>query len=140
MPATGLWTTGIPWNCESSCTFDRIYEKETDSPLFHLTSQPLGGKSGAAWGAAILANSGWESTCPLNTEPVTIDGTSGTLATICGDNLFVAVTSSGGRGYAFVFYRVADVNQFKAILATVRLHPEAALDAMPSASGSVSPS
>jgi hypothetical protein len=140
MPATGLWTTGIPWNCESSCTFDRIYEKETDSPLFHLASQPLAGKSGAEWGAAILADPGWEATCPNTTEPVAIDGTNGTLAKICGQTLFVAVTSSGGRGYAFVFYRVDDVNQFKAILATVRLHPEAAVDVMPSASGSASPS
>jgi hypothetical protein len=138
MPATGLWTTGIPWNCESSCTFDRIYEKETDSPLFHLASQPLAGKSAAAWGAAVLADPGWEATCPITTEPVAIDGTNGTLARICGQTLFVAVTSSGGRGYAFVLYRVDEINQFKAILATVRLHPEAAPDAMPSAS--VSPS
>jgi hypothetical protein len=135
-PATGLWTTGIPWNCEEPCDFDRIYEKETDSPLFHLASQPLAGKSGAAWSAAILADSGWEATCPPITEPVSIDGTSGTLATICGETLFVAVTSSGGRGYAFVLYRVDDINQFKDILATIRLQPDDAVDEMPSASPS----
>jgi hypothetical protein len=135
-PATGLWKTGIPWNCEPPCNFDQIYEKETDSPLFHLASQPLAGKSGAAWGAAILADQGWDATCPLVTEPIAIDGTSGTLATICGETLFAAVTSSGGRGYAFVFYRVDDINQFKDILATIRLHPEGAVSVMPSASPS----
>jgi hypothetical protein len=135
-PATQLWTTGAPWNCEQRCQFDQIYEKESDSPLFNLASQPLRGKSAADWAAAILADGAWEATCPLVTEPIAIDGTTGTLATNCGQSLFVAVTSSGGRGYAFVLYRVDDVGQFKAILATVRLHPEAALSVMPSASPS----
>jgi hypothetical protein len=139
-PATGLWTTGIPWNCEHPCNFDRISEKETDSALFHLASQPLAGKSGAQWGAAILADPGFEGSCPSTTEPITIDGTSGTLGTTCPEGTFVAVTSSGGRGYAFVLYRVDDINEFKKILATVRLHPEDAVDKMPSAPRSASPS
>jgi hypothetical protein len=137
-PATGLWKTGLPWNCDQPCNFDRIYEKETDSPLFHLASQPLAGKSGAEWGAAILADPGWEGTCPPITEPIAIDGTSGTLATICGQSLFVAVTSSGDRGYAFVLYRIDDIQTFKDILATVRLHPADAVDVMPSARPSTS--
>lgn len=132
-PAAELWTAGLPWNCEGICGFDQIYEKEVDSPLFHLASQPLAGKSGAEWAAAILADPGWDAKCPIVTEPVTIDGTSATLATICGESLFVAVTSSGGRGYVILLYRVDDINQFKEILATVRLRPADAVSAMPSA-------
>jgi hypothetical protein len=138
--ASGLWTTGIPWNCDQACEFDRVYEKQADSPLYHLASQPLAGKSGTEWGAAILADPGWDATCPLVTEPISIDGTSGTLATICGETLFVAVTSSGGRGYAFVLYRVDDIRQFKEILATVRLQPKGAVVVRPSGQPSTSPS
>ncbi|HET7471668.1 MAG TPA: hypothetical protein VFJ71_00955 [Candidatus Limnocylindrales bacterium] len=134
-PATKLWTTGIPWNCgqPDPCPFDQIWEKPDDSQLYHLASQPLGGKSGAEWGSAILADPGWEATCAKTTEPISIDGTPGTMAKICGQSLFVAVTSKGGRGYAFVLYRSDDVNAFKQLLATVRLHPEAAASEMPSA-------
>jgi len=132
-PAAELWTTGLPWNCEGRCPFDQIYEKEVDTPMFHLASQPLGGKTAADWAAGVLADPGWDAKCPIVTEPVTIDGTSGTLATICGEGLFVAVTSSAGRGYVILLYRVDDINQFKAILATVRLRPADAASAMPSA-------
>ena len=132
-PATGLWTTGLPWNCEQRCNFDQISEKDVDTPMFHLASQPLGGKTAADWAAGVLADPGWDAKCPIVTEPVTIDGTSGTLATICGEGLFVAVTSSAGRGYVILLYRVDDINQFKAILATVRLRPADAASAMPSA-------
>lgn len=135
-PAAGLWTTGIPWNCESPCNFDRIYERETDSPLYQLASQPLAGKSPAAWTATVLADGGWEATCPVTTEPITIDGTTATLARICGQSLFVAVTTSGGRGYAFVLYRVDDVQQFRNLLATIRLQPKNAVSTMPSAAPS----
>ena len=138
-PATQLWTTGASWPCAQTCT-DVIYEKETDSPFFSLASQPLGGKSGAEWATALLADPGWEGMCPAVTEPIAIGGTSGTLATICPDGLFVALTSSGNRGYAFVLYRIDDIKQFKDILATVRLHPENAVDTMPSAPLSGSPS
>jgi len=137
-PATGLWTTGVPWGCEQPCNFDRIYEKQTNSALFHLASQPLAGKSGAEWGAGILANPGFVGSCPSTTEPITIDGTSGTLGTTCPEGTFVAVTSSGDRGYAFVLYRVHDINEFKSILATIRLHPDAAVSKMPSARPSAS--
>ena len=136
-PATELWTTKVSWACAQTCA-DMIYEKETDSPFFSLSSQPLAGKSGPDWVAATLADPGWEGTCPPVTEPVTIDGTSGTLATICPEGLLVALTSSGGRGYAFVLYRVDDINEFKAILATVRLHPADAITVMPSAAPSAS--
>jgi len=134
-PATELWTRQVSWACAQICA-DVIYEKETDSPFFSVASQPLAGKSGAAWVAATLADPGWEGTCPPVTEPVSIDGTSGTLATICPEGLLVALTTSGGRGYAFLLYRVDDINQFKAILATIKLHPEDAVNTMPSPSPS----
>jgi hypothetical protein len=133
--ATQLWTTKVSWACAQTCA-DVIYEKEADSPFFSLSSQPLAGKSGPEWIAATLADPGWEGTCPPVTEPVSIDGTNGTLASICPEGLLVALTSSADRGYAFVLYRVDDINDFKKILATVRLQPADAVNVMPSATPS----
>ena len=85
----------------------------------------------------------FEGTCPAVTEPIAIDGAAGTLATICPNGLFVAVTTAGGRGYVFVLYRISDIGEFRKLLATVRLQPEDAKDAMPSAapsSAALSPS
>jgi hypothetical protein len=130
-PATKLWTTGVPWPCTVSCG-DVIEEKEDDSPFFALASQPLGKKSAADWTATILGDPEWEGSCPMVTESITIDGTAGTLARTCPDGRLIAVTTSGGRGYYFMLYRVDDITQFKAILATVRLQPDAAKASIPS--------
>ncbi len=135
-PAAVLWTTGIPWNCEGTCPFDQIYEKESETPMYHLASQPLAGKAPADWVTEVLADPGWDAKCPIVTEAIKIDGNDATLASICGESLFVAATTSGGRGYVILLYRVYDINQFKSILATVRLHPADALTVRPSAAPS----
>lgn len=117
--------------CTELCA-DRIYEKETNSPFFDLASRPLAGQDVAAWTASAISDPAFGGTCAAVTEPITIDGAAGTLATICPNGLFVAVTTAGGRGYVFVLYRVADIGEFKKLLATVRLQPEDAKDVMPS--------
>jgi hypothetical protein len=122
-------------SCQELCA-DRLYEKETDSPFYDLESRPRAGQDGAAWMASVISDPGYQGTCAAVTEPIVIDGTAGTLATICPTGLFVAVTTTGGRGYVFVLYRVSDINEFKEFLATVRLQPEDAKDVMPSSSPS----
>ena len=122
-------------SCAELCA-DRIYEKETDSPFYELESRPLAGQDGAAWMASVIADPAYGGTCAAVTEPIAIDGAAGTLATICPNGLFVAVTTAGGRGYVFVLYRISDIGEFRKLLATVRLQPEDAKDVLPSAAPS----
>ena len=55
----------------------------------------------------------------------------------CGEGPRALVTT-GNRGYFIWLYRVDDIDWFREILATVQLHPEDALDALPSTSPSAS--
>ena len=140
-PATQQWTTGVPWSCVMTCT-DVIYEKESDSPFFSVASQGRDA-AGGQWMSSVLADPGWEGTCPAVTQPVDIDGTAGTLATTCPEGLLFAVTTTReSRGYVFILYRIDDIQQFKDFLATVRLHPADAKNTLPTAPppGSASPS
>jgi hypothetical protein len=105
-----------------TCT-DVIYEKASDSPFFSVASQSIGAKG--EWMSAVIADPGWEGTCPAVTENVDIDGTAGTLARTCPDGLLFAVTTISDRGYVFILYRIDDIQQFKDILATVRLNAPA---------------
>ena len=135
-PASGPWTpgSGLPGQCGDSTCADHIYERETDSPFLDFASQPLGGKSGDQWAAAVLNEPAFEATCPAETEPVTIDGAPGMIAKICPSALLTALAWAENRGYLIVLYRVDDVDWFKDILATVQFQPEDAVDVAPSAS------
>jgi len=77
---------------------------------------------------------------PLATEPVTIDGVVGVLDVHCAADHYEAVVVSRGRGYVINLTQIpADLKWFRQILATVRLHPENAVDAAPSVAPSASP-
>ena len=132
-PAVQPWTTGEPSVCDPPCA-DRIVEKETDSAFLGIASQPLGDQTGEEWAAGVLDQPVYAGTCPAETEPYSIDGQPGMVAITCPERLLTALTWAGGRGYFLTLYRVDDVDWFKEILATVRLHPEDAVDAAPAAS------
>jgi hypothetical protein len=128
-PATEPWTSGLVQG--ESPYADVIYEKESDSAFIAVASQQLAGKTLDRWATDYLA----QLNC-VPKEPVTVDGASGVLAD-CEDGPH-ALVSIEGRGYLIWLYRVDDPAWFPAILATVQLHPEDALDAAPSASPSAS--
>jgi hypothetical protein len=125
LPATEPWTTGIVRG--ESPFADVIYEKESDSPLIAVASQPLAGKTLDRWSTDYLD----QLQCGP-TEPITVDGASGVLS-VCEGGPH-ALVSVNGRGYLIWLYRIDDPAWFQEILATVQLHPEDALDAAPSAS------
>ena len=62
-----------------------------------------------------------------------IDGNPGVLAPDCFDGI-VALVTVQDRGYFIWLYGADDLAWFREILATVRLHPEDAVGAAPSAS------
>jgi hypothetical protein len=131
-PATEPWRTGIVQ--QDSPYADVIYEKETDTPFIAVASQPLAGKTLDRWANDNLAGE------PCGTlEPVTVDGASGLLAD-CNDDPAglgaLAFVSAGGRGYLVWLYRIDDRDWYNQILATVKLEPQDAVDASPSASPS----
>jgi hypothetical protein len=140
--ATQPWTSGLPNGCDPPCA-DRINEKEDDSAFLSLSSQPLDGRAGDGWATQVMNDPRMEATCPPTTEPVSIDGAPGRIAILCPDGLLTAFAWTPDRGYFIVLYGVDDVDWFKEILATVRLHPEDALvapSADPSSNPSASPS
>jgi hypothetical protein len=135
--ATQAWTSGSSSECDPPCE-DRIVEKESDSAFLSLASQPLGGVMGEQWAATVHSDPALGGTCGPDVETISIDGAPGMIARICPDGLLTAQTWVDGRGYFILLYRVDDVDWFKQILATVKLHPEDAVT--PSASSSRTPS
>ena len=131
--ATQPWLSGLPASCDPACA-DRIYESETDSPFIGLSSQPLAGRTGEQWAGDVVNDPAWEDTCDPQTEQASIDGAPGMIAVHCPDPLLTASAWTADRGYLIVLYRIDDRAFFEELLATVRLHPEDALDAAPSAS------
>jgi hypothetical protein len=131
--ATEPWTSETPM-AGMGPSHDYLVQRETDSAFLSLGSQPLGGQDGPDWAAQVLADPGFEATCPPETEPITIDGAPGMIATICPERLLTALAWTEDRGYLFVLYRIDDVAWFKQILATVDLDPGSARDTVPSAS------
>jgi hypothetical protein len=122
-PEEQSWAAGFPSFSEKFGDF--IYDPARDDHLFlSVASQPLAGRSGAAWAAGILEM--LADPCGTGSEPVTIGGTGGVIGLKCS----IAVTSSGDRGYLMWLYTSADEGWldsvydrawFKDILATVKL-------------------
>lgn len=110
---------------------DVLYAPVLEDHLFlTIASEPIGDSSPDAWVAEQLAGDG----CPT-TEPIAVDGAAGLIGTNDCDGQ-VAVTTAG-RGYWIHLRRspddpaaVASYDRawFEEVLATVRLHPEDALD------------
>ena len=128
-PATQPWLPGGNLDFMSTAS-DHLYDGTLQDHLFlSLASQPLGGKTGAAWTTDLIADP--EQDCPSGLAyPVTVDGADGLL---CGG---LAAVSTGDRGYAIRLYtsgdepsvsRSYDDTWFKSVLATVQLRPENAL-------------
>ena len=132
-PATEAWDS-LPWGFEDP-SGDVIHDAALADHLFlSLKSQPVGEALAATWVAETAATSECAST-----EPITIDGVE--WAICVGGNLALVV--SGGRGYQILLYTsgddaglesVYDRTWFEAVLATVQLLPEDAIDGAPSAS------
>jgi hypothetical protein len=119
-PATEPWRFSLIQ--DATAFADLIVEKPDDSMFIALASQRLSGQTGETWAADYLASMAGLECDPI--EPTTIDGAPGLIALGC----FHAFAWLDGRGYLIWLYRSDDRAFFDAILATVRLHPEDAID------------
>ncbi|MEA2545443.1 MAG: hypothetical protein QOI09_716 [Chloroflexota bacterium] len=73
----------------------------------------------------------------VRTMPITVDGAAGIMNYSCEAVLIDAVVTAGGRAYVFSLQGDSpDKAWLLEVLATVRLHPETAVDASPSATPS----
>lgn len=108
-----------------------------DNEFLYFASLPIGDSAPEDWIAALMAS------C-TTTEPITVDGATGLIGSR-SDGCFndTAAVTIDGRGYWISLYTptddpsvaaVYDRAWFEQILATVRLHPEDAVDAKPSPS------
>lgn len=117
--------------------FDVLHDPVlTDHLFLDIMSHPIGDSTPADWVAARLAGDGGCSA----TEPITVDGAAGLIG--AGDCKIVAITTAG-RGYTIELTASVDdpaavapydMAWFKDVVATVKLHPEDAVDAKPSPS------
>ena len=94
----------------------------SDTAFLALASQPLAGRSFDQWvaGYPTFQECG-------HAEPVVVDGARG----VVGPDCLMALVTTQDRGYLIWLYRIDDPDWFEEILATVKLDPEAALDAAP---------
>jgi RNA polymerase sigma-70 factor (ECF subfamily) len=140
--AADPWTTAFPsWG---STDGDLLYDPAREDHLFLMVaSQPLSGKTGAQWVDDLLAGLASADECDAPIQPVMIDGTQGQL---CASG--ATAVSAGDRGYAIMLYvspddpavqAAYDQEFFTAILATLQLTPETAVDTASSPSPSASP-
>jgi hypothetical protein len=130
--ATELWT-GEPFNFGEPPA-DTLYDPSlTDHLFLSMASQPIGDSTPDEWVAEHL----FECT---GSEPAAVDGATGLIG--AGDCNVVAVTTDG-RGYIFALYTSGDEAWlgptfdrawFEEVLVTVQLHPEDAVDTLPSSS------
>ena len=123
-PATQPWTTGV--TDFMSNAGDVLYDPALQSALWiSAASQSIGDAAPAEWVAEKVA---FDDGC-TTTEPITVDGATGTIGS---DGCTRAAVTSDGRGYFFWLYTggedpslVApyDSAWFKDFLATVQLTP-----------------
>jgi hypothetical protein len=132
-----------PWTGCLYCTgvleapyIDVFHRPPDDDGLFlRIASQPIGESAPEDWVAAQMAD---DERC-TTTEPIIVDGATGLSG---GDTCLVAVVTTAGRGYHIDLWMSPDDRDlvaqydrawFEEVLATVRLHPEDAVDVAPSA-------
>lgn len=139
-PATEPWTDRPGEAPYFHPGYDVLQDPAQEGSLhLRITSRPIGGSTPEDWVAKMMADSG----C-TTTEQITVDGAPGLIgAEGCQET---AGVTSAGRGYEIVLYTpnsgehrpdpTYDRAWFEKVLATVRLHPEDAVDAAPSASPS----
>jgi hypothetical protein len=107
---------------------DFLYDPTlTDHLFLTIASKPIGDGASEDWVAEQL---GSEEGCRA-TEPTAVDGATGRIG---ADRCNVVAVATGGRGYWIQLYTsgedlsVYDRAWFEAVLATVELHPEDAVD------------
>jgi hypothetical protein len=123
-----------PWTTEYVDAFGQQGDLISGEEVYlSLASQPLAGRTPAEWEADVWQIDG---VCP-EVEPIHVDGSPG----VYGCNL--ALVTSGGRGYWIKLNDTAPVENpeydrawFQSVLATMKLHPEDAIDAVASPSPS----
>jgi len=134
--ATEPWTQStFPLNIEQPY-IDVLYHQTLGGDLFlTMGSQPIGDSTPDEWLAAQMATP--DQGCGTATEPITVDGASGLIGAEACD---VAVVTTAGRGYWIELYTggddpaataAYDKAWFEEVLATVQLHPEAAVEPPP---------
>jgi hypothetical protein len=102
---------------------DIIADGADENRFLALASRQLGDEVFDSWATRYL---GIEDCDPA--EAITVDGAPGITGTSCP----LALVEAGGRGYLIWLYGIDDLEWFTEILATVQLHPDAAIDATPS--------
>ena len=114
---------------------DFLYDPTLTSDLFlAIASKPIGSSTSEAWVVKQMAS---DEGCGTATEPIVVDGAPGLIG---ADGCNVAAVTSAGRGYWIQLYTGGDAPVtydppwFEEVLATVRLHPEEAVDSGPSPS------
>jgi hypothetical protein len=120
--ATEPWPPGGIVQMESPFG-DVIEDGSTgDTAFLAVASQPLAGRPLDEW----VADYGPFTECGAP-EPVVVDGAPGVVGTECP----MALVTAGDRVFLIWLYRIDDPEWFQEILATIKLDPEAALDAAP---------
>ncbi|HET7676694.1 MAG TPA: hypothetical protein VFK38_02470 [Candidatus Limnocylindrales bacterium] len=134
--ATEPWTDrpGVPQSIDPG--FDMLQDPVlTDHLFLYFGSRPIGETTPADWVAAQVAGHG----C-TTTEPIAVDGATGLIG---ADDCHIVAVTTAGRGYQISLLKseddpvvVAPYDRawFEEVLATVRLHPEDAVDRRPSPS------
>ena len=137
-PATESATElGLNFN---SPDVDYLYDSVHQGDLFlAMASQPLAGKAPDAWVTDFLGS--FDGGCTGPRVSIVVAGTNGIL---CASNLFA--TADGDRGYFVRAYTGSDLTPeeekahdetwFRSVLATLRLHPENAVDTPASSAAS----
>jgi hypothetical protein len=107
-----------------------LHPVHDDGLFLRIASQPIGESAPEDWVAAQMAS---DERC-TTTEPIIVDGATGLSG---GDTCDVAVVTTAGRGYHIDLWFSPDDRDvlaqydrawFEAVLATVQLHPEDAVD------------
>jgi hypothetical protein len=131
-PATAPWTTEFADYFSASA--DIVSDEASRQGFLAVASQPLGDRTRAEWEAdvwrIVLVDGPENAACPSQTVPITVDGAPGVVA--CD----LVLVTSGGRGYWIRDFlgddppwgSVLDRAFFDSMLATMKLHPEDAVD------------
>ncbi len=135
--ATNLWTDGPNSHSILDPHDDRLLHPTLRDHLFlSISSQPIGASTPEDWITAQMAAWADLEECTA-TEPIAVDGATGLIG---GEGCDLAVVTTDGRGY-WISLRASkddpsavapyDRAWFEAVLATVDLRPEEAIDAVP---------
>jgi hypothetical protein len=122
-PATEPWTAGVPQ--QDSAFVDTIDVTPSNNPFIALISQRLVGKTADRWMGDLLAMGQCR-----DSEAITVDGNPGVLSPNCFDGA-VALVVAQDRGYFIWLYGADDRSWIREVVATVKLHPEDALEPAP---------